>query len=141
MLEQRVEIVRAILLRRGVAPERVVVRASGDGPAEPGPPRRSTKRPTEPGKHGWLAGASLARQVVRAADGWRAEPSVLNTLADLIDNLAGRGQDPAVIGADAGTWSRDQLRQDALRFAAGLASLGVRPGRQWACSRRASRNG
>ena len=35
MLEQRVEIVRAILLRRGVAPERVVVRASGDGPAEP----------------------------------------------------------------------------------------------------------
>ena len=33
MLEQRVEIVRAILLRRGVAPERVVVRASGDGPA------------------------------------------------------------------------------------------------------------
>ena len=53
---------------------------------------------------------------------------MLNTLADLIDNLAGRGQDPAVIGADAGTWSRDQLRQDALRFAAGLASLGVRPG-------------
>jgi hypothetical protein len=35
MLEQRVEIVRAILLRRGVAPERVVVRASGDGPEEP----------------------------------------------------------------------------------------------------------
>jgi hypothetical protein len=35
MLEQRVEIVRAILLHRGVAPERVVVRASGDGPAEP----------------------------------------------------------------------------------------------------------
>ena len=27
-----------------------------------------------------------------------------------------------------GTWSRDRLRQDALRFAAGLASLGVRPG-------------
>jgi hypothetical protein len=35
MLEQRVEIVRAILLRSGVAPERVVVRASGDGPAQP----------------------------------------------------------------------------------------------------------
>ena len=35
MLEQRVENVRAILLRRGVAPDRVVVRASGDGPAEP----------------------------------------------------------------------------------------------------------
>ena len=35
MLEQRVENVRAILLRRGVAPERVVVRASGDGRAEP----------------------------------------------------------------------------------------------------------
>jgi Domain of unknown function (DUF4398) len=34
-LEQRVEIVRAILLRRGIAPARVVVRASGDGPAEP----------------------------------------------------------------------------------------------------------
>jgi hypothetical protein len=33
VLEQRVEIVRAILLRSGVAPERVVVRASGDGPA------------------------------------------------------------------------------------------------------------
>ena len=33
MLEQRVEIVRAILLRRGIAPARVVVRASGDGPA------------------------------------------------------------------------------------------------------------
>jgi hypothetical protein len=35
MLEQRVEIVRAILLRSGIAPERVVVRASGDGPAAP----------------------------------------------------------------------------------------------------------
>jgi hypothetical protein len=35
MLEQRVEIVRAILLRQGIAPERVVVRASGDGPATP----------------------------------------------------------------------------------------------------------
>jgi hypothetical protein len=34
-LEQRVEIVRAILLRRGIAPARVVVRASGDGPPEP----------------------------------------------------------------------------------------------------------
>jgi hypothetical protein len=34
-LEQRVEVVRAILLRRGIAPARVVVRASGDGPAEP----------------------------------------------------------------------------------------------------------
>jgi hypothetical protein len=38
MLEQRVEIVRAILLRRGIAPERVVVRASSDGPGE----RRAT---------------------------------------------------------------------------------------------------
>ena len=53
---------------------------------------------------------------------------MLNTLADLIDSLAVGGQDPALIGADAGTWSRDRLRQDALRFAAGLASLGVRPG-------------
>jgi hypothetical protein len=35
MLEQRVEVVRAILLRRGIAPARVMVRASGDGPAEP----------------------------------------------------------------------------------------------------------
>ena len=60
--------------------------------------------------------------------GSRAEPSVLNTLADLIDGLAVNGQGPAIIGADAGTWSRDRLRQDALRFAAGLASLGVRPG-------------
>jgi hypothetical protein len=34
-LEQRVEIVRAILLRRGIAPARVVVRAIGDGPLEP----------------------------------------------------------------------------------------------------------
>ncbi len=34
-LEQRVEIVRAILLRRGIAPARLVVRASGDHPAEP----------------------------------------------------------------------------------------------------------
>ncbi len=53
---------------------------------------------------------------------------MLNTLADLIDSLAVGGQDPALIGADTGTWSRDRLRQDALRFAAGLASLGVRPG-------------
>jgi hypothetical protein len=35
MLEQRVEIVRGILLRSGIAPERVVVRASGGGPAAP----------------------------------------------------------------------------------------------------------
>jgi hypothetical protein len=35
MLEQRVEVVRAILLRRGITPARVVVRANGDGPAEP----------------------------------------------------------------------------------------------------------
>jgi long-chain acyl-CoA synthetase len=53
---------------------------------------------------------------------------VLNTLQDLIDGLAAGSQAPAIIAADAGTWSRDRLRQDALRFAAGLASLGVRPG-------------
>jgi hypothetical protein len=35
MLEQRVEVGRAILLRRGITPARVVVRANGDGPAEP----------------------------------------------------------------------------------------------------------
>ena len=53
---------------------------------------------------------------------------MLNTLADLIDGLAVNGDGPAIVAADAGTWSRDRLRQDALRFAAGLASLGVRPG-------------
>jgi long-chain acyl-CoA synthetase len=52
----------------------------------------------------------------------------LNTLQDLIDGLAAGGAGPAVIPADAGTWSRDRLRRDALRFAAGLAGLGVRPG-------------
>ncbi len=53
---------------------------------------------------------------------------MLNTLADLIDGLAVRGERPAIVGAGAGTWSRDQLRQDALRFAAGLARLGIGPG-------------
>jgi long-chain acyl-CoA synthetase len=53
---------------------------------------------------------------------------VLNTLQDLIDGLAAGGQEPAIVGAGAGTWSRDRLRRDALSFGAGLASLGVRPG-------------
>ena len=35
MMERRVEVVRAILLQRGIAPARLVVRAAGDGPAEP----------------------------------------------------------------------------------------------------------
>jgi acyl-CoA synthetase (AMP-forming)/AMP-acid ligase II len=52
----------------------------------------------------------------------------LNTLEDLIDGLAGGGDGPAIIAADAETWSRERLRQQALRFAAGLASLGVQPG-------------
>lgn len=34
-MERRVEVVRAILLERGVAPARLIVRAGGDGPAEP----------------------------------------------------------------------------------------------------------
>ena len=53
---------------------------------------------------------------------------MLNTLQDLIDGLAAGGDAPAIIAAEAGTWSRDRLRGEALRFAAGLASLGVRPG-------------
>jgi long-chain acyl-CoA synthetase len=53
---------------------------------------------------------------------------VLNTLADLIDGLAAGGEAPAIIGAGAGTWSRDRLRREALRFATGLGGLGVRPG-------------
>src|SRR5918996_399286 len=35
MTERRVEVVRAILLRRGIEPARLVVRAAGDGPVEP----------------------------------------------------------------------------------------------------------
>ena len=62
------------------------------------------------------------------ADGSReAEARVLNTLQDLIEELAAGGEGPAIIAGDAGTWSRDRLRRDALRFAAGLASLGVQP--------------
>jgi hypothetical protein len=34
-MERRVEVVRAILLRRGIEPARLVVRAAGDGPVEP----------------------------------------------------------------------------------------------------------
>jgi hypothetical protein len=34
-MERRVEIVRAVLMHRGIAPARLVVRATGDGPAEP----------------------------------------------------------------------------------------------------------
>jgi Domain of unknown function (DUF4398) len=35
VMERRVEVVRAILLRRGIEPARLVVRAAGDGPMEP----------------------------------------------------------------------------------------------------------
>jgi outer membrane protein OmpA-like peptidoglycan-associated protein len=35
VMERRVEVVRAILLRRGIEPARLVVRAAGDGPVEP----------------------------------------------------------------------------------------------------------
>jgi outer membrane protein OmpA-like peptidoglycan-associated protein len=35
VVERRVEVVRAILLKRGIAPARLVVRAAGDGPAAP----------------------------------------------------------------------------------------------------------
>jgi hypothetical protein len=35
LMEQRVEVVRAFFLERGVAPARLVVRATGDGPARP----------------------------------------------------------------------------------------------------------
>jgi hypothetical protein len=34
-MERRVEVVRAILVQRGIAAERLVVRAVGDGPVEP----------------------------------------------------------------------------------------------------------
>jgi outer membrane protein OmpA-like peptidoglycan-associated protein len=35
VMERRVEVVRAILLRRGIEPARLVVRAAGDGPVAP----------------------------------------------------------------------------------------------------------
>jgi long-chain acyl-CoA synthetase len=52
---------------------------------------------------------------------------VVNTLQDLIDALATGGETPAIIAAEGETWSRDRLRADALRFAAGLAAVGVQP--------------
>jgi long-chain acyl-CoA synthetase len=53
---------------------------------------------------------------------------VLQTLADLIDGLERGAAAPAVIAAEAGTWSRGQLRDHVRRLAAGLAESGVRPG-------------
>jgi hypothetical protein len=38
VMERRVEVVRAILLKRGIEPARLVVRAAGNGPAEPAGP-------------------------------------------------------------------------------------------------------
>jgi long-chain acyl-CoA synthetase len=52
---------------------------------------------------------------------------VVKTLQDLIDALAMGGETAAVVPAEGETWSRDRLRADALRFAAGLASAGVQP--------------
>lgn len=38
IMERRVEVVRAVLVERGIAPARLLVRAGGDGPAEPRAP-------------------------------------------------------------------------------------------------------
>jgi long-chain acyl-CoA synthetase len=51
----------------------------------------------------------------------------VRTLQELIDELARGGGAPAIIAAEGETWSRDRLRHDALRFAAGLAAAGVQP--------------
>ena len=51
----------------------------------------------------------------------------MRTLQELIDELARGGGAPAIIAAEGETWSRDRLRHDALRFAAGLAAAGVQP--------------
>jgi long-chain acyl-CoA synthetase len=53
---------------------------------------------------------------------------VLQTLADLIDGLERDGAAPALVAAEAGTWSRAELRDHVRRLAAGLAARGVRPG-------------
>ena len=51
----------------------------------------------------------------------------METLQELIDELAWGGEAPAIIAAEGETWSRDRLRSDALHFAAGLAAASVQP--------------
>jgi long-chain acyl-CoA synthetase len=51
----------------------------------------------------------------------------LNTLQDLIEGLVEHGEGPALIAAEGETWSRERLRSQALRFAAGLLADGVQP--------------
>jgi long-chain acyl-CoA synthetase len=53
---------------------------------------------------------------------------VLRTLGDLIDGLARGAEEPAVVAAGTGTWSRARLSDHVRRLAAGLAASGVQPG-------------